>query len=85
MSGTVGKIGFLGELDESLGQKCKDLWDKRRETEIYLDQDRVGDEGDIGNKAEDASGPPKPEYAVGRGHGETGLFLASLFSPFLLT
>ena len=84
LTSTVGKIGMLGELDESLRGKCEDRWEKRREPEIYLDQERTGDEGDIGNKAEDASGPPKPENAIVGGHGEAGLFLTGFLSPFLL-
>jgi hypothetical protein len=84
LSGAVGDIGTLGELDESLRGKCKDLRDEGRETEAYLDQERAGDEGDVGNKAEDASGPPKPEDTVVGGPGETGLFLTCFLSPFLL-
>ena len=50
----------------------------------YLDEQRTGDEGNVGNEAQDTSTPPKPEDAVIDGEGETGFLLTRLLSPFLL-
>jgi hypothetical protein len=56
----------------------------RKRNQNYLDEKRTGDEGSVGNEAQDTSTPPKPEDAVIDGDCETGFLLARLLFPFLL-
>jgi hypothetical protein len=75
-----------GGRDRSLGKANDSLTDgvrfgrARKRNQNYLDEKRTGDEGSVGNEAQDTSTPPKPENAVIDGEGETGFLLARLLS-----
>jgi hypothetical protein len=52
--------------------------------QAYLDEQRTGNQGNVGDKAKDTGSPEKPENTIVDGKGETGLLLARFLSPFLL-
>jgi len=61
------------------------MGETRKEDVKYLDKERTGNKGNIGNETQNASAPEEPEDAVIYGECETGFLPASIFSPFLLT
>ena len=56
----------------------------RRGSGTNLDEQRTGDQSNVGDQAQDASAPEKPENAVVDGEREASSLLARLFSPLFL-